>query len=341
MKFKTSYLKLFSILLVCFYVGCGEKTPEVKPVPDLTVYHDQKFTFEVSHPSNWISVGMIGNARFISSESGIMNFTDPFTATPSTDARIQVTTYETSESVAEIVKAYKDTCIAEQKIVEGEEDVELEGEAGKKVTVAANYGKDRKIKYQSYFFVKNGLAHIIELAAFNKGYEEWANVFDAVWKSVKFGVVPGSTTAMAAAEKPSDVFETYSTAYFTVQYPDNFNFSSPNKGKNDLSVELKGLRLDCTIRFDVFGAQNLTVDKVVEQNKGNYSKYKGSAPVKTTIDGNAGYYINYTPQANASSRAYFVVKNDKVIRLTLNWFTPESDTYKPVFEKVVSSIKLK
>ena len=341
MKFKISYLKLFSILLVIFYVGCGEKKPEVKPVPELTVYHDQKFGFELSHPSDWISNSMIGNARFISSESGIINFTDPFTASPSTDARMQVTTYETSESVEEIAKAYKDTCIAEQKIIEGEEDVELDGEEGKKIIVAANYGKDRKIKSQTFFFVKDGLAHVIELAAFNKGSEEWVNVFDAIWKSVKFGTVPGSATAVAAAEKPSDVFENYSTAYFTVQYPDNFNFSSPNKGKNDLSVELKGLRLDCTIRFDVFGAQELTVDKVVEQNKGNYSRYRASTPAQTTIDGNAAYYINYTPAQNASSRAYFVVKNDKVIRVTLNWFTPESDLYRPAFEKVVASLKLK
>lgn len=339
MKLNTSYLKLFSILLAVFYIGCGDKKPEVKPVPELMVYHDQKFGFELSHPVTWISNSMIGNARFISSESGIINFTDPFTASPSTDARIQLTTYQTSLSAEEIAKAYKDTCVAEQKVVEGEENVELEGEAGKKVIVIANYGKDRKIKSQTFFFVKDSLAHVIELAAFNKGYEEWANVFDTVFKSVKYGIVPGSASAAAAAEKPSDVFESYSTAYFTVQYPDNFNFSSPNKGKNDLSVELKGLRLDCTIRFDVFGAQELTVDKVVEQNKGRYSR--ASAPAKTTIDGNPAYYINYTAAQNVSSRAYFVVKNNKVIRLTLNWFTPESDTYKPIFEKVVSSLKLK
>ena len=338
MRFKTLYL-LFSILLVLFCFGCGEKKVEVKPVPELTVYQDQRFAFEVSYPSDWISDNMIGNARFISSESGIINFTDPFSASPSTDARIQVITYETSESAEEIAKAYQDTCIAEQKIVEGEENVELNGERGKKVMVSANYGKDRKVISQTLFFVKDGLAHQIELAAFNKGSEEWANVFDAVWKSVQFGVIPGSATAIAAAEKPSDVLGNYSTAYFTVQYPDNFNFSSPNKGKNDLSVELKGLRLDCTIRFDVFGAQNLTVDKVVEQNKSRYQR--ASAPVETKIDGATAYYINYTAAQNVSSRAYFVVKDDKVIRVTLNWFTPESELYRPAFEKVVASLKLK
>ena len=339
MNFKTSYLKLFSILLVLFYFGCGEKKPEVKPVPELTTYHDQKFTFEVSYPADWIADGMVGNAKFISSESGIINFMDPFNASPSRDARIQVTAYETEKSAEEIAKAYKDTCIAEHKEIKGEEDVELDYESGKKVTVFANYGKDRKINSDTYFFVKDGLAHVIEVAAFNQGFEEWSAVFDAVWKSIEFGTIPGSTAATAAAEKPSDVFESYSTAYFTVQYPDNFNFSSPAKGKNDLSVELKGLRLDCTIRFDVFGAQNLTVDKVVEQNKGRYPR--ASAPVQTKLDGETAYYISYTAAKDVSSRAYFVVKNDKVIRLTLNWFTPETEQYRPAFEQVVGTLKLK
>ena len=339
MKLNISYLKIFSSLLLLFFFGCGEKKPEIKPVPEMTVYKDPKFAFEISRPKDWISNSSVGNARFISSEAGTNYFVDPFNATKATDARILVIAYKTSETPDVLAKAYKDSSIAEGKIADKDEEIEIGGVKGKKVVINANYGKDKKMKSFRVFFVKDSLAQIIECAAFNSGFEIWTPTFDAVVKSIKFGVVPGSKGAVAATEKPSETFENYSTPYFTLQYPDNFNFSSPAKGKNDLSVEVKGFRLDCTVRIDVFGAQKLDVDKVVAQNKGKYAG--SSAPAKTTIDGNAAYYIAYNAAKNVSSRAYFVVKNDKVIRLTLNWFTPETDTYKPVFEKVVASMKLK
>lgn len=338
MKLKISYLSYFAFLLIFIVLGCGEKKPEIKPVPELTEYKDPKFAFSIQRPKDWISSSTVGNARFISSEAGVNNFIDPFNATKAKDARIQFIAYKTGETAQDLAKAYKDTSLAEGKIVDKEEDIEHEGVKGKKVTISANYGKDKKMKSFRVFFVKDSLAHIVDFAAFNVGYEEWGPTFDAVLKTIKFGVIPGSKTT-AGVIKPSDTYETYSTQFFTVQYPDNFNFSSPPKGKNDLSIEMKGDRLDCTVRIDVFGAQKLDVDKVVAQNKG---KYVGAGnPVKTTIDGNPAYYIPYSPAKNITSRAYFVVKNDKVIRVTLNWFTPETDTYKPAFEKVVASLKLK
>ncbi len=339
MKLKISYLKIFSFLLVLAFFGCGEKKPEIKPVPEMTQYKDPKFAFEISRPKDWISSSSVGNARFISSEAGVNHFIDPFSATGAKDARIIVIAYKTAETVDMIAKAFKDTSLAEGKIVDKEEDIEVAGEKGKKVIISANYGKEKKMKSYRLFFIKDSLAHVVECAAFNQGFEEYGPTFDAIVKTLKFGAVPGSKAAVAGVEKPSDVLAPYSTTYFTLQYPDNFNFSSPPKGKNDLSVEMKGERLDCTIRIDVFGAQKLGVDKVVAQNKGRYAG--AAAPVKTSIDGNEAYYIAYNAAKNVSSRAYFVVKNDKVIRLTLNWFSPESDTYRPVFEKVVASMKLK
>lgn len=339
MKLKISYLKTFSFLLLIFFFGCGEKKPEIKPVPEMTQYKDLKFAFEISRPKDWISNSSVGNARFISSQAGADHFIDPFNATKATDARIQVIAYKTGDAPDVLAKAYKDSSIAEGKIADKDEDIEISGVKGKKITINANYGKDKKMKTYRIFFVKDSLAQVIECAAFNTGFEEWAPTFDAVVKTIKFGMVPGSKLAAAATEKPSEVFESYSTPYFTIQYPDNFNFSSPAKGKNDLSVEVKGFRLDCAVRIDVFGAQKLDVDKVVAQNKGKYAG--AGAPVKTNIDGTPAYYISYSAAKNITSKAYFIVKNDKVIRLTLNWFTPESNTYKPTFEKVVSSLKLK
>ena len=45
--------------------------------------------------------------------------------------------------------------------------------------------------------------------------------------------------------------------------------------------------------------------------------------------------------SKVSSRAYFTVKNDKVVRTTLNWFAPKKGEYFPVLEGMVKSLKLK
>jgi hypothetical protein len=36
-----------------------------------------------------------------------------------------------------------------------------------------------------------------------------------------------------------------------------------------------------------------------------------------------------------------MVKNDKVIRVTINYYAPQKDIYLPGFEKSVASLKLK
>ena len=94
----------------------------------------------------------------------------------------------------------------------------------------------------------------------------------------------------------------------------------------------------CSIHIDVFGAKKLTVDKVWEQNKG---KYKAKGTGTSIIDGEKTFWVDYTPMASVNSRAYFVVKNDKVVRTTVNYFAPQKEIYFTVFENAVKSIKLK
>ena len=133
--------------------------------------------------------------------------------------------------------------------------------------------------------------------------------------------------------------ETYTGgAFFTMAYPDNLEFVQVPKGNNDFAMEMRADRRDCSIHIDVFGAKGLTVDKVWEQNKG---RYKSRGTGETALDGNKTYWVDYSPVANIGSRAYFTVKNDKVIRTTLNWFAPKRDVYFPVLETMVKSMKIK
>jgi hypothetical protein len=97
-------------------------------------------------------------------------------------------------------------------------------------------------------------------------------------------------------------------------------------------------RLDCSINIDVFDAKKLSVEKVWEQNKGRYNA-KSTGQAK--IDDQNAFYADYSPRKDINSRVYFAVKNDKVIRVTINYFAPQKDVYFPTFENMVKSIKLK
>jgi len=138
--------------------------------------------------------------------------------------------------------------------------------------------------------------------------------------------------------QPSANLDTYKCDFFTMEYPDNLEFVDAKKGNFDLAMERRADRFDCTIHIDVFGAKGLMVEKVWEQNKGTY---KATATGNATIDGNKTIWVNDSPRKDINRRTYFVVKNDKVIRATLTWYTPQKDVYFPVFEKSVNSIKLK
>jgi hypothetical protein len=321
-----------------FLSSCGKGKVEVKPVGELTQYKDPLYNFEISYPKEWTKNCELGTARFYGSSNDINRFADPASGAGKGGVMIKYVTSKIDVGLNEYAKAQKDTMVKENRRVDPEEALKIDGKDAIRIKVTSNYSKkDNALKSYRIYSISDSLLTFIELSAFNDDWDVYQQIFDAVLKTVKLGKAPTASSATSAIELPSDQFDNYQTPYFTVSYPSNFNFSSPPKGTNEFSVELKGQRLDCTIRFDVFPAKGLTVEKVVNQNK---AKYNANAN-PTTLDGTAAQYLNYSQMKNVSSRAYFIVKNDKVIRITLNWFSPESNTYKPVFEKVVNSIKLK
>ena len=44
---------------------------------------------------------------------------------------------------------------------------------------------------------------------------------------------------------------------------------------------------------------------------------------------------------DVASRAYFVVKNDKIYRVIFNYYAPAKKDFLPAFEKSVASIRIK
>jgi hypothetical protein len=73
----------------------------------------------------------------------------------------------------------------------------------------------------------------------------------------------------------------------------------------------------------------------------NLGRYKPTAKGQTTIGGQPAPHFTYAATKDVDRRFCFVVKDDKVYRLTMDWFRPQRDQYLAAYEKVLSSFKFK
>jgi hypothetical protein len=186
--------------------------------------------------------------------------------------------------------------------------------------------------------VKDSMLCTVKYEAFNKFFPAYQMVFDTAVATFRF---PVSAKDMKPEDlaKPSATFKPSENEVLKLSMPDNFNTGLPQvKAPVVFSMELKGYREDCTLRIDVMPAQKLAVEKVVEQNA---KFYKELSRGETTLDGQKAVFINYSPVKGINSRVYFTVKNDKIYRITFNYFAAMKADFLPVFEKIVGSIVIK
>ncbi|HET6272910.1 MAG TPA: hypothetical protein VFG32_08015 [Bacteroidota bacterium] len=321
------------LVAVLLLGGCGEKKMEPVAVSEMETYHDPGIGFSITHPKGWIKNAEVGRARFYNAQDVDKKFLDP-TGVGAIGVEISVSVIKTHDPASQI-KQFKDDLTTQGYVLQPEQSVSVGPLTGTKMGYTANYGAKNIINGHHVLIAGDSVVYDLGFAGFGDYYTAYAAVFEASLNSFE---APKPKEKGRDETLPSEEMAKYDGKMFSFQYPDNFNFQNTAKGKFDEVVDLRGVRLDCSIRFDVFAAQKLTVEKVVEQNKGTY---KAKSTGKATIGGESAMFINYSSRADVDSRVYFVVKNDKVVRITLSWFKPQGESYIPVYEKVISSIEFK
>ncbi len=328
------YFILLLIVISTFFFGCGEKKVEVLPVGEMEQYTDPAYGFKIDHPTAWKNYGTAGKAVFAASQDVLDKFLDPRTGIEGEQVTVEVLPYA-GKTPADIIQSVKDDL--KQQNAELQPDVQTT--VGGKPAVMIEYRVQATTKTSIYGhqdLVQGDTAlYKIDFEGYGAQYGAHVNINDAMLKSF---VPPVVVAKKPDVWNPSQNLSVYDSKYFSFKYPENMEFVDVKKGNNDFAMEMRADRRDCSIHIDVFGAKNLTVDKVWDQNKGRYHA-KGTGT--TTLDGAKAYWVDYTPMANINSRAYFVVKNDKVIRVTVNWFAPQKEIYFGTFEKAINSLKLK
>jgi hypothetical protein len=322
---------LFCILLLN---GCGGETKmEPVAVGEMETYKDPAWGFQIQHPQGWIANTQVGRAAFYNAPEVDKKFLDPL-GLGAIGVEIAVTVTRTPDPSGAI-KKFRDDRTAEGYILQADQASTVAGKPATKMSYSAAYDKKTVIYGHHVFVPADSLLYDLSFAGFGQYYKAYDAIFTASLNSFQF---PKPVEKGKDVTLPSESFTEFATKMFTFQYPENFNATNPPKGKNDLVIGLRGQRLDCNIVIDVFGAQKLTLDKVVNQNKG---VYKGATQGKATVGGVPAVTLSLSATKDVARRVYFIVKDDKVFRIIMDWYKPQQTDYLAAYDKVISSWKFK
>lgn len=324
-------LLAFGFLLLA---GCGgEKHIEPVKVGEMDSYRDPGYGYSLQYPRGWVANTQVGRASFFSLTDVDKKFLDPVGPYP--DGVVIMVDIIKAAVPDQEKKRIIDEMAKNGFVLTPEQPVMVNGKAGMKFTYSGQWSKNVKESGEHIFVPIDTLLYDIRFAGFAGLFEAHRAVFNASLGSIQFPkpVVPGRDQTL-----PTGTMSDYSGKLFAFQYPDNFNFTNAPKGNNEEVVELRGVRQDCSIRIDVFGAKGLTVEKVFDQNKG---KFRATATGNATVGGQPARTLTYQVTSNVERRFVFVVKNDKVYRITLDWYRPQRDDYLASYDKVIASIRIK
>lgn len=315
--------------------GCGGKK-EVAPVAvgEMEEYRDQAVGFHIKFPKGWVSDGETGRRAWFFSAQGVKErILDPTGPYPD-GAAILVTLTETQSPDNERTTILNE--LKSQNVVVGmEEPITIGAVQAVRVPTTANYGSGVFVYGHRVYISADTMLYEITFAGINEQYEAHKAVFDACLNTFDLPKpkVPGRDETL-----PSETMASQEGKFLRFQYPENFNFVESPKGTNDEVISLRGVRQDCSIRFDVFPAKGLTLEKVFDQNKG---KFQSTGSGNATIGGQPAKFLTYNAAKEVERRFYFAVRNDKVYRITMDWYKPQRADYLAAYDKVVGSVQFK
>ncbi len=329
------------ILLSCCIpalLGC-EKKAEPLSIPAWERYQDPYFKVTFFHPKGWHIVSEGGKVSVFSSPEAAGKFYDP-TSKSKIGAQL-VVSYQKLDTVGTLeayVDSWKSDLISSGFTIKSTDAKPIDGSDGILVHYSGRYDENTTLEAIRAITMKDSILYYFHYGAFNELFEANRPTFDSLLVSIRLPQ-PKSATTTTDVTLPSTEFDQFSNNFLQISYPRNFETSFPQpKGGAESSFELRGYRQDCFIHIDVLPAKGLSVEKVVEQNE---KFFKSKSRGQTTIDRSKTMYLNYSPAKNIESRVYFLVKNDKVYRMIINYYQPMKKDYLPAFEKTIASVRVK
>jgi len=325
--------------------GCGEKEKAYTPIAQWEQYNDQftglRFTHPLADSTAWLLNADGNRVSITSSLAAAEKFVDPY-ADNKGEYGMQVIVFrerpDSLLSLDEVVTTYAKERKTEGFNVSKIDTIMIDSTDARKFTYYGNFTQKTKLTRTRIYAIRDSVQYYLEYGAFNDLFQPYSYIMDSLQASIR---LPRPRPKGQAADEslPSITFTEFSNNFLRISYPDNFGANTPSvKGETKFSLLIKGYRQDCTVQIDILPAKGLTVEKVFDQNQGKFTRVAGKG--ETTIAGLKAMYLNYAPAKDIASRAYFVVKNDQVYRIIMNYFTPKRSDFLPAFEKTVGSLKI-
>ncbi len=350
--------KLFSqipiILLIVIAAGITgsftscQKKAELPNVTEWETFQDPINGMEVQYPKGWLLNTDPKRTKVYSSQIVADKFYEVYSQGSTTvnseqgGVEIEISSEKFKDVNVGTLEEYKATTMQSYSALNlaGEQPAMIGKENGFKYSYKVKVGKETTLQGEKIIVAHDSAFYTVSISGFNEYFDVYKPLLEKIVESVKLPKPKKVYKDPNADALPTAEVTKFSNDFVEFEHPDNFDVTMPKekKGGSLFVLKLQGLRQDCTIDFDVFPTNKHNLDKLFDDNKGKFSPKKtGTAK----IDGVDAKTLTASPAANIDREVYFAVKGDKLYRVIVTWYKPLTDNFKPAFDKVVASMKLK
>ncbi len=330
------------VLLIMALISCENK-PKIVEMGDFKEYIDNTLNMGMKYPGNWNVIKEEGKSFYANSmkngEERLITFASngaPIAGFSMMAIKLDSNT--TMEKVEQSLREFKASAY------DADEILNIDGVKVKKMT----YGFQLNDGFCKGFTIvgqkDSTMATVIKFKTFVDSYKEYEPKLKEIIASITLAQTPperSDTLFISSSEFPfpSDTLTGKSGQGFTINIPKNFKASKSSAAGAEFSQKYDGERRgDSYVQVDVIDASKQSnLKKIVEQTTKAIPNKKES---NLKISGLDAVLIEYSASAQIQRRLYYIVKNKKLYRVTVDWFKGEQKEYLPVFEKVVNSIKI-
>ncbi|NUN70684.1 MAG: hypothetical protein HUU02_13360 [Bacteroidetes bacterium] len=356
MNKRNMHLPFFVLMLLSIGIGgiissCQKKT-ELPVIAEWDTFQDPINGMEAQYPKGWIVNSDPKRTKIYSSQTAAEKFYEVYSQGSTTvnqeqgGVEIEIISEKFADVKVGTIEEFKATTMQNFSALNlsGEQPAMIGKQNGFKFSFGVKVGKETSLKGEKYIVAHDSAFYTVSISGFNDYFEVYKPILDKIVESVKLPKPKVRYDDPNKAALPVAELSTFSNDFVEFQYPQNYDVTMPKvKGGSLHSLHLQGLRQDCTVDLDVFPTKTdkgeVKFEKFVEDNK---AKFKPKATGSAKIDGTNAVTVTATPPAKDIERmVYFTVKGEKIYQVVVTWYKPLTADFKPAFDNVVASLKLK
>ncbi len=356
--------KLIFIVLISFSLGivlnsCGEKELPPGDMNNFQVYKDPTTKFEIKIPKSWVLSPKQNRLIAYSSEkaraTGLFDPNNMEIDEKDPAAKIEVLTIAMTDSM-NFDYFFDKSKLFDTKVYSPKKEVTIGGVKGWVQEYGFPRGYESRWDGEIYYAVNpdtlGGMLTIVTFDALGTQYKSYYKpFFDQIIKDLKIAVRPvvEKKDSLTPLPAPSKTMKTITGSGFAIDIPDNFTSYPSQKGKNTINAYnyMGERRKDCNILIEELDPKGKTdLRKIVDDIQ---KKIGGASPVQpmTLGGGVKGFVFAYTIRKDSRSQVYFAMKDKRLFRITINWYTgfnpvdnkPEEPLYKEIFIRSAKSFR--